>query len=305
MKKINLGGTNLEVPSIAVGCMRIWEMELADVAKLMDTALQAGVNFFDHADIYGGGKSEEVFAGAMGMTPKLREKIIIQTKCGIRNGMYDFTAEHIISSAEASLKRLKTEYIDVFLLHRPDSLMEPEEVALAFDKLENAGKVRHFGVSNQNPMQIELLKTAVKQKIVANQLQFSIAHSGLVDTGFNVNMRNEASIDRCGGALEYCRIHNITIQAWSPLQYGFFEGVFVNDEKFPKLNAVLDRIANEQSSDNSSVAIAWILRHPANMQVVTGTTNPERLQKMISANDVELSREEWYEIYRSIGNVLP
>ncbi len=303
MKKVKLGENT--VPAIAVGCMRIGNMQKADVAKLVEVSLEEGANFFDHADIYGGGKSEEVFADAVGMNPSVRERMIIQTKCGIRDGFFDFSKEHIINSVNSSLKRLKTEYIDILLLHRPDTLMEPHEVAEAFSELEMQGKVRNFGVSNQTPMQIELLKTAVKQPIVANQLQFGIAHTGMIDAGINMNMKNDASINRDSGALEYCRINDITIQAWSPMQYGFFEGVFIDNDKFEELNAVLERIAIEQNSSKSSVAIAWILRHPANMQVVTGTTNVARLMQMFDATKVELTRQEWYEIYRSAGNILP
>ncbi len=306
MKTFSLGSTTLQVPAISVGCMRIATMEHGDIRKLVDTAMSGGCNFFDHADIYGtNGRSEEVFAAALGMNPTLRKDMILQSKCGIRSGMFDFSTEHIISSVEGSLRRLGTDYLDILLLHRPDTLMQPEEVAEAFTRLEQDGKVKYFGVSNQNPMQIELLKTAVKQPLVANQLQFSIAHSGIVDAGINVNMRCDGAVNRDGGVLEYCRAKNITIQAWSPLQYGFFEGVFIDNDKFPELNAILGRIAQEQGVSKSAVAVAWILRHPANMQVVTGTTNPQRLGQMLSATEVSLTRQQWYEIYTADGRTLP
>lgn len=226
MKYINIGNGEIKASAIALGCMRIADKSVKEVAELINTALEEGINFFDHADIYGGGKSEEVFAEAIDMKPSIREKIIIQTKCGIRKGYYDFSKEHILKSVDGSLKRLKTDYIDVLLLHRPDTLMEPEEVAEAFSILHSSGKVRNFGVSNFNPMQIELLSKYLNQKLIINQLQFSIMHTGMIDSGFNVNMKVDQSIDRDGSVLEYCRLKNITIQAWSPFQYGFFEGTF-------------------------------------------------------------------------------
>ncbi len=305
MKKFKLGSTSLEVPAIAVGCMRISKMDKKDILSLVDTAMENDVNFFDHADIYGGGESETVFANAVGMNSTLREKMILQSKCGIRKGFFDFSKDYILNSVDGILKRLNTEYLDILLLHRPDTLMEPDEVASAFETLEKSGKVRHFGVSNQNPMQMKLLNSALKNKIVANQLQFGAAHTGLIDAGINVNMKNDATIVRDGSVLEWCRLHNITIQAWSPMQYGFFEGVFIDSEKYPELNATLEKYATKFNVSKTTIATAWILRHPANMQVVTGTTKPSRLKEMIDASNVNLSREEWYEIYRSAGNILP
>jgi predicted oxidoreductase len=305
MKYLNIGGSELKTSAISLGCMRIHEMEKNEISHLINTALDSGINLFDHADIYGGGKSEEVFAQAIGMNSSVREKMIIQSKCGIRKGMFDFSKEHILQSVDGILQRLQTDYIDVLLLHRPDTLMEPEEIAEAFTILEDAGKVRHFGVSNQNPMQIELLNKYIKQPIIANQLQLSITNTGMIDAGFNVNMTNPPSVNRDGSVLDYCRLKDITIQAWSPFQYGFFEGTFIDNEKFPELNGVLDRIAGEKAMSKIGLAIAWILRHPAKMQAVIGTTNSTRVADIAKAADVELSREEWYEIYRAAGNQLP
>ena len=304
MKNIKVGGLH-DCSSIVMGCMRIDEMPVKDVEQLMFTAALCNVNFFDHADIYGGGRSEEVFGKALKLHPELREKIILQTKCGIRGGYYDFSREHIIASVEGSLRRLQTDYVDILLLHRPDTLMEPEEVADAFDQLYSEGKVRHFGVSNQNPMQMELLKKHVRQPLLVNQLQLSVKVTGMIDSGFNVNMQNPPSVMHDGSVLEYCRLNGITIQAWSPFQYGFFEGVFLNHDKFPELNGCIDRIASEYGVTNSAVAIAWILRHPANMQVVTGTTNANRFTDICKGADITLTREQWYEIYRAAGNILP
>ena len=305
MKYINIGESNLKASEIALGCMRIAELEKGQVEKLVNTALEEGINFFDHADIYAGGKSEEIFSEAINMNPNLREKMIIQTKCSIRDGYYDYSKEHIISSVEASLKRLKTEYVDTLLLHRPDTLMDPEEVAEAFTELHNSGKVKYFGVSNNNSMQIKLLNKYLNNKIIINQLQFSIMHSGIVDSGLNVNLDRDSSIDRAGSILEYCRLKNITIQAWSPYQYGFFEGVFLDNSKFPELNAKINEIAAKNGVTNTAIATAWILRHPAKIQTVIGTTNLERVKDICKSSNVELSRQEWYEIYRSAGNILP
>ena len=304
MKNIKVGGL-LECSSVVMGCMRIDKMPVKEVEQLIFTAALCNVNFFDHADIYGGGLSEEVFGKALRLHPESREKIILQTKCGIRGGYYDFSKEHIIESVEGSLKRLQTDYVDILLLHRPDTLMEPEEVAEAFDKLYSEGKVRHFGVSNQNPMQIELLEKYVKQPLLVNQLQLSVKVTGMIDSGFNVNMQNPPSIMHDGSVLEYCRLNDITIQAWSPFQYGFFEGVFLNHDKFPELNDCISRIASEYGVTDSAVAVAWILRHPANMQVVTGTTNANRFTDICKGADITLTREQWYEIYRAAGNALP
>ncbi|EOB2965676.1 TPA: aldo/keto reductase family oxidoreductase [Listeria innocua] len=305
MKRITIGNSDLTASEISLGCMRMADLSKEEANKVINTALENGIDFFDHADIYGGGKSEEVFADAIDINATVREKMILQSKCGIRQGFFDFSKEHIISSVEGSLKRLKTDYLDTLLLHRPDTLFEPEEVAAAFTELEKSGKVRHFGVSNQNPGQIELLKKYVDQELIANQLQFSIMHTGMIDTGFNVNMTIDPSLDRDGGILEYSRLHNMTIQAWSPFQYGFFEGVFLDNDKFPELNKTIDKIAAYKGVTNSAIAVAWIQRHPASFQTVVGTMNPGRIADIAKASDVTLSREEWYEIYSAAGNQLP
>lgn len=305
MKNINIANGEIKGSEIALGCMRIASLEKAEAANLINTALEEGINFFDHADIYGAGKSEEVFADAIEMNSSIREKMIIQTKCSIRPGFYDFSKEHIINSVEASLKRLKTDYVDTLLLHRPDTLMEPEEVAEAFTKLYNEGKVRYFGVSNHNSMQIELLNKYLNNKIIINQLQLSIMHTGIIDSGLNVNMKIDPSIDRDGSILEYCRLKDITIQAWSPYQYGFFEGVFLDNDKFPELNEKINEIAAAKGVTNTAIATAWILRHPAKIQTVVGTTNEKRIREICKASNVELTRKEWYEIYLAAGNKLP
>ncbi|WP_321388130.1 aldo/keto reductase [uncultured Enterococcus sp.] len=303
MKKIQFGTSDLNAASVILGCMRMNNAE--DPQRVLETAFAQGIDFFDHADIYGGGECETIFGKALKDSSISRDDIIIQTKCGIRKGMFDFSKEHIVESVEGSLKRLGIDYVDALLLHRPDTLVEPEEVAAAFDQLEQQGKVKYFGVSNQKPMQIELLKTAVKQPLVANQLQFGIKHTEMVDQGIHVNMTDTGSFDHDGSVLDYSRLKQMTIQAWSPYQYGFFEGVFIGNEKFPELNKKMEEIAEKYNTTPTGLATAWILRHPANMQVIAGTMNLGRIEEIAKASEVVLSREDWYAIYLAAGNILP
>ena len=303
MKNIKIG--NMNASAVSLGCMRMSNLDKSQIDSIMDTALENGINFFDHADIYGGGNSEKLFGEYLKNHKGVRESIYIQTKCAIHDGQFDFSKEHIIKSVEGSLKRLGVDYVDALLLHRPDTLMEPEEVAEAFDDLESSGKVRSFGVSNQNLMQIELLKTAVKQPLIINQLQLSVTEAGLITSGMNVNMKNAESVMHDGGLLEYSRIKGITIQAWSPFQHGFFKGSFIDNEDFPVLNSRLAEIGEKYGLTKTGVAAAWILRHPANIQLIAGTMNPNRLNEMCKAADVTLSRSDWYEIYRAAGHCLP
>lgn len=308
MKTIQLHKTNIEASNIVMGCMRIADMPLNDIETLVRTAMEQGINFFDHADIYANGKSEEVFAQAIQMNDDIREQMILQSKCGIntKDNLYDFSKQHILQSVDGILQRLKTDYLDILLLHRPDPLMEPQEVAEAFDLLQSSGKVRHFGVSNFTPLQIELLKKDVKQPIIANQLQFSVAHTPLIDSGVAFNMGNDQAINRDSGILEYSRIHDITIQAWSPYQAGFFAGPFLGDvEKFPELNQLIQAIAQKYDVTDTAIAAAWITRHPANIQVVLGTTNVGRLVDACAGSDIPLTRKEWYDIYKAAGNMIP
>lgn len=306
MKKICLGTTSVQVPAVAAGCMRMGEEEISSVERFIDTAVEVGINYFDHADIYGNGSCETVMGKALAEMPGMRERLILQSKCGIVPGiMYDFSKEHIMKSVEESLKRLKTEYLDILLLHRPDALMEPEEVAAAFDELQFSGKVRNFGVSNQKPMQIELLKKYVNQPLLINQLQFSVTNAHLISSGLEVNMNTSGAVDRDGSVLEYCRMNQMTIQTWSPFQYGFFEGVYLGSEKYPKLNQKIDEIACSYGVSNTAVVTAWILKHPANMQMISGTMKESRLREIAKGADICLTKKEWYEIYMAAGNILP
>jgi len=305
MKYIDLGGSGLRASAIALGCMRLSTMSLKDVSALVNKCLDLEVSFFDHADIYGGGVCEELFGKLFKEDKTLRDKMILQSKCGIRKGYFDFSKEHILKSTDGILKRFGIDYLDILLLHRPDTLMEPDEIAEAFDILADSGKVRHFGVSNMKPEQIKFVQEAVKQRLIVNQLQFSATNTGMIDSGLFVNMEYDQSIDRDGSILEYCRRKNITIQTWSSLMYGYFDGTFLENDKFPKLNEVLDRIAKEKGITKASLAIAWILRHPANMQAIPGTTQQSRIADIARGADIELSKPEWYEIYTSAGNKLP
>ncbi len=306
MKKIPLGRSDLLVPEIGVGMMRIAEMSTEEAAAWITWCFEHGLNFFDHADIYGGGQCEAIFGKAWRQTGLKREQLIIQSKCGIVPGkMYDFSKDHILKSVNESLERLQTDYLDVLVLHRPDALMEPEEVAEAFQILYQAGSVRHFGVSNFRPGQIELLQKHLPFPLLCDQMQLSVANSWLIQQDLEANMPTEGAPDRDGGLLAYCRLHDITIQAWSPLQFGNWEGTFLNSPKYDKLNATLKELAEKYEVAPASIAIAWILRHPAHMQVIAGTTKPKHMEEMLKGAAIQLSREEWYRLYMDAGHILP
>lgn len=298
-------GNQFESSPIALGCMRLSRLDIAGAERLIGAALEEGITFFDHADIYGGGKSEEIFGEVLRRNPGMREKMIIQTKCGICPGYYDSSEQHILEAAEGSLRRLGLDSVDVLLIHRPDALMEPEEIASAFEKLKAAGKVRWFGVSNMNGMQMELIGRAVSDKLIINQLQFGVAHSGMVDEGIAVNTGLDQAVVRTDGVLDYCRLHDVTIQAWSPMQYGMFKGPFMLCEDYAELNAYIEELAQQYGVSAEAIAIAWILRHPAKMQAIIGTADESRLRRSAQAMGVTLSRPEWYKMYRLAGNVIP
>jgi predicted oxidoreductase len=311
VKTFTMPGTDILAPNVVLGLMRIADKTDDEIRGLVRTARDAGIDFVDHADVYGGElhDCERRFAEAMALSPSQRDEITIQTKAGIvREGPYfDFSYEHIVKSVEGSLAALRTDRIDILLLHRPDALVEPEEVARAFDELESSGKVRAFGVSNHTPRQIDLLKKFVGQPIVANQLQLSITHAPIITQGVSANMRNEdqsATLDG-GGILDYCRLNDITVQAWSPFQAGFFTGVFLGSSEYVELNAAIDRLAAQYDVPPIAIATAWITRHPANMQVVLGTTSPERVAGAAQGSDIPLTRAEWYELFRAAGHLVP
>lgn len=318
MKTVPFGSTNKKMPNIIAGMMRIADLNDAQIRSLFTASREAGINFFDHADLYGfnhpapeGGPHlcERRFGEALKLSNAEREQIVLQTKCGIVADQwhYDQSYEHIVGAAERSLKALRTEYIDVLLLHRPDALVEPEEVARAFDHLESSGKVRMFGVSNHTPRQIDLLKTAVTQPIVANQLQLSVTHSTIIAQGLSSNMagQNDSITRDGGGIVDYARINKITLQTWSPFQKGFQDGVFLDSPEYPELNDQLKRLAKKYDVTPSAIAVAWITRHPAGMQVVLGTTTPKRVTDAAAGSDIPLTRSEWYGLIQAAGHNVP
>lgn len=310
MKTLSLPGIDRPVSNIVLGLMRIQELSDDEVRTLYRAAREVGIDFFDHADVYGFPTvhgCEARFGEALNLSSAERDEIVLQSKVGIRDGYWDFSREHILESVDESLTALKTDHLDVLLLHRPDTLMEPDEIAQAFDELEQAGKVRAFGVSNQTPGQIELLKRSVKQPIVANQVQLSITHAPLLAQGIAANMQDLGqSVDRDNGILDYARLNGITLQAWSPVQAGFFTGTFLGDrDNYPELNDRLDSLAEKYGVTPTGIAIAWITRHPANMQVVLGTTKPDRVRESAAGSDLPLTREEWYGLFTAAGYTLP
>ena len=308
MKTIDVVDGPKNVSRIILGCMRIPTLTAAEVANLVNVAYELGINFFDNATCYTNGEAETRFGDAFSLTDIKREDVVVQTKCGIHpeRSEFDWSKEDILASVDGSLSRMRTDYIDVLLLHRPDLLFDPCEVAETFELLEKSGKVRYFGVSNVTPGQLELLRKYVKQPLVFNQLQLSLDQTQLLDPGLYLNnLTTERSVDRDNGVLDYCRLHDIVVQAWSPLQIGMFEGCFIDHPDYPELNGVLGELAEKHGVSKGAIAVAWILRHPAKMQVVVGTTNPERLRSLCAASDVELSRHEWYRLYLASGKFLP
>ncbi|WP_413537953.1 aldo/keto reductase [Enterococcus malodoratus] len=308
MLQRKIGNSYWETSAIALGIMRMSALTSTKAAEVLDTALENEINFIDSADMYGDGKSELIFGAALKEAKISRDKFFIQSKGGIVTGddkRYDFSKKHLLASVDGILERMGIDYLDSYLLHRPDPLMEPEEIAEAFDLLQASGKVRHFGVSNFNPEQFQLLQSHVDQKLLINQLQFSIMHTGMIDYGMHTNMTDTRSFDHDGGVLEFSRRNGVTIQAWSPFQYGFFEGVFVDNEKFPELNELLAKLAKKYDTNKNAIATSWILRHPANMQVILGTMNPKRIKESAAGGDVTLTKQEWYDVYFAAGNDLP
>lgn len=317
MKQVKMGNTNWTTSAVALGIMRMEALSVESAATSLKTAVDAGINFIDSADIYGVGKSEEVFGQALKQSGISRDQLFIQSKGGIVTDparshgsfvfgqRYDFSKQHLLDAVDGILQRMQIDYLDSFLLHRPDPLMEPDQIAAAFDELQMSGKVRHFGVSNFNPQQYLLVQEAVSQKLMINQLQFSIAHTGMVDFGMHTNMKDAGSVDHDGGILEFSRRKGVTIQAWSPFQYGMFEGTFIDSPKYQKLNDLLAELATKYHTSKNGIAVAWILRHPANMQVLLGTMTPEHIADGAAGADVELTKQEWYDVYFAAGNDLP
>lgn len=305
MNYIKIGSSQLQASQLALGCMRMASKSVEEASQVIQTAYDHGVTLFDHADIYGGGDSEKTFAQALKQTSVQRNEIVLQSKVGIRKGFFDFSKEHILNATNGILERLETDYLDILLLHRPDTLFEPEEVAEAFEELFISGKVRYFGVSNQNPGQINLLQKYLKRPLIVNQLQFGPAHTPMIDAGFNVNMTNDLSVNHDGGILEYCRLNDITIQPWSPMQVTLKEGLFINHPDYQEMTKTIETLAEQYQVSIEAIVLAWNNRHPAKMQTVIGSMSPERIKNMVKAFDIQLTKEEWYEVYRSGGRELP
>lgn len=305
MKQMKLGTGELEAPVIGLGCLRMIELEEEQIPAYLDRCMELGINFFDNADIYYDGECERRLGNAVKEAGIAREDILIQSKCGIIPGrLYDLSYDYIIKAVDSSLERLQTAYLDVLLLHRPDALVEPEEVAQAFDELYAAGKVRHFGVSNHKPAQIELLRKYCRQEIQANQLQLSVAFANVISNGIEFNMMSTGAVDRTSDVLDYCRLNSITIQAWSPFQGP--RGQFVdNNDAYPDLNWALGEISAKYGVTKNTIAAAWILRHPAKIQLLTGTMNPGHLSEIAKAAEVTLTRDEWYRLYTAADHILP
>lgn len=306
MKTIKLGSSDFEIPVIAIGCMRMSRLDIPHAEELVREAVDMGAGYFDHADIYGEGKCEEIFGSVLRRNPGLREKIILQSKAGIVPGvMYDNSKEYILKAVDGILQRLQTEYLDVFLLHRPDALADAQDTAEALESLYRSGKVRYFGVSNQRVSQIQLLSKYLDHKIMVNQLQLSLTNSSMIQSGMEANMLSDGAVDRDGGVLDYCRLNDITIQAWSPFQYGAIAGTFLGNPDFPEVNKILDILAEKYHTSNTAIAAAWILRHPAGIQLIAGSMKVSRLREICAAVQIVLTKEEWYRLYLAAGHILP
>ena len=305
MRKMSVCKTDLKASAVGLGCMRLTEIDESELPGYIEHCVQLGINFFDHADIYGAGECERRFGRAFARTAIARDDVIIQSKCGIVPGkMYDLSSEYIISSVDGILNRLGTDHLDILLLHRPDALTEPEQVAEAFDKLIASGKVAHFGVSNFRPMQIELLKKYANVPISVNQLQLSLPHAVMISEGIEANMTTDGAVDRTGEVLDYCRLNDVFVQAWSP--FGGRNGSFIDDNGgYPDLNWVLGELAGKYGVSKTTIAAAWIMRHPAKIQLLSGTTNLQRMTEIAKAAELTLTREEWYKLYLSAGHILP
>lgn len=308
MKTILLGQNKIPVPAIIQGTMRFDRLTTNEVAAMFHNDLENGTNFVDTANCYGKpeGLVESIIGKTFAENPGLRDKLVLQSKGGITfypdgRPYHNYSKEHLLKTLDASLSRLQTDHLDYFLLHRVDALFHPEEVAEAFDIMKREGKVLHFGVSNDVPYGIELLQKYCSVPIEVNQMQFSIAHADMCVQPIATNNHDFYAVDRDCGVLNYCRLKDITIQAWSPFQYGFIDGVFIDNPKYQEVNDAMQKVADKYGVNKTTIAIAWILRHPADMQVVCGTTRIERFNDCCKACDIELTYEDWYNIYLAAG----
>lgn len=293
---------------LALGCMGFGGDEqagyrdaIAPALAAFDVAYDIGIRLFDHADIYRDGRAEAVFGAWLKAHPELRDRVCIQSKCGIRPGRYDFSSAHIQDAVDGSLRRLGTSCLDILLLHRPDPLMEPEEVAEAFIQLKGAGKVRHFGVSNMNVHQMSHLQRALPEPLVVNQLEMSLARLDWVDEGVHVNQQAGAGVHFAEGLLEHCKLEGVQLQAWGALAHGQFSGRRLDDASGHVRQAAqrVRAMADDKGTTPESIVLGWLMRHPAGIQPVIGTTRPERIAACADAVQVAetLTREEWYSLY--------
>lgn len=324
MNTFQIAHTNLSISRIGYGCMQLggrWDRtsinddERTAAFRIIETALDQHITLFDHADIYTLGKSEQIFGEFLRKTPGLRDRIVLQSKCGIRFDddpvpgapkRYDFSQQHILESVDNILRRLHTTHLDILLLHRPDPLMEPEEVAAAFSTLQRSGKVRYFGVSNHTAMQISLLKKYVEQPLVINQIELSLLHAHTIAEGIVANQAN-APYAAADGLIDYCRLHDITIQAWAPIAGGkLIDPPHTADVRVQQLAQQIAKMAAEKNTTREAIVLAWLLRHPAGIQPIIGTMNPTRLIDSCRADEVVLSREEWYALFTTArGAAVP
>ncbi|WNS41858.1 aldo/keto reductase [Paenibacillus sp. MMS20-IR301] len=324
LKALPLNKRGIPASRIALGCMGLggeWDHEPVTAGQIkqgheaLEAALSIGINFFDHADIYTRGKAEKVFGQIFKERPGLRDEVILQSKCGIRlmepgdiTNMFDFSKEHILGSVDGTLSRLGTDYIDILLLHRPDPLMDPEEVAEALHQLKAAGKVRHFGVSNMSAAQIKLLQAYCDEPFIVNQLHMSLAKISWVDAALSVNREQWKDITFPEGTIEYCREENIQLQAWGPLAQGLFSGRPLEGQPESVVNtaARVRALAEEKNTTPEAIVLAWLMTYPAAIQPVIGTVNPLRIKACAGAESIQLTRKEWYELYvSSRGEKLP
>lgn len=323
-KKTPLQKRGYDASQLVLGCMGLgggWSgnpvtPELIKQAhEAVDAAQSIGITMFDHADIYARGNAELVFGKVLQERPELRDQIMIQSKCGIRfdegpgrPGRYDFSKEHITASVEGILTRLNIESLDILLLHRPDPLMEPEEVAEAFLRLKQSGKVQAFGVSNMSAAQIRFLQASIQEPLIVNQLEMSLLKLDWLDNGIHQNQKQGTQVSFPDGTMEFCQTENIQIQAWSPLAKGLFSGKDLegHSEAVKQTAALVQSMSEEKGTTREAIVLAWLMRHPARIQPVIGTSQAQRIRACGDAAKIELTREEWYSLYvSSRGSKMP
>lgn len=308
---------------LVFGCMNLgggWNsnpLSAADIAEAhlaVDAALDAGIRIFDHADIYTFGKAEQAFGKVLSQRPELRQQISLQSKCGIRfadsNGpqRYDFSKQWLTQSVDNILNRLQTEQLDILLLHRPDPLMQPEEVAATFGQLVQSGKVKHFGVSNMQQHQLALLQSSLVDPLVVNQLELSLGHLAWLDEGTTAGCSGQPPVNFSAGTIEYCRRHKVQLQAWGSLSQGLFSGKDVSNQPahIRATAELVQQLAAEYQVSKEAIVLGWLMRHPAHIQPVIGSIMPQRIAACAQATQVQLSREHWYALYLAArGQPLP